>query len=433
MIAGPPAKRSFRSYARRFTAGGILRERDFRLLWLGQSVSILGDQFYLVALPWLVLYLTGSALALGSVLLTATLARVAFQLLGGAISDMVSQRKMMVVSSAVRAVVCAVLSALVLSHQIRLWHLFIIVAVFGMADAFFSPALKAFIPAVVAKENLVAGNSLLNGSSLLAMFIGPSLAGLFIAMVGTGGAFIVDTGSFVFVMICLLLMRGHAPSVSDPDQIIKKTTSPGSHLFRSIWEGLSYTWREPTLRALLIITAVVEFAFAGPFTVGLAALANIKFAGGATAFGAMLSALGAGLVIGTLAVNSLHKRFSFERTILWLTTGLGIGLTLLGLVPNVIWACALMVLIGTIAGYTQVLVSTWLQTKSEPQMRGRVMSVVMLSAYGLTPLSFVLTGALTQHISVSFMFLVTGILLVIALAFCRFPVTPSEAQRATGL
>jgi MFS family permease len=427
MIVGMPAKPSRSSYVPRFTAARMLRERDFRLLWLGQSVSILGDQFYLVALPWLVLYLTGSALTLGSVLLTATLARVAFQLLGGAISDMVSQRKMMIASSAARAIVCAVLSALVLSHQIRLWHLFIIVAVFGMADAFFSPALKAFIPVVVAKENLVAGNSLLNGSSLLAMFIGPSLAGLFIVVVGTGGAFAVDTGSFVFVMVCLLLMKGHAASGTDQVEITKKRTT-GSHLFRSITEGIGYTWSEPTLRALIIITAAVEFAFAGPFTVGLAALANIKFAGGATAFGAMLSSLGAGLVTGTIVVNSFHKRFSFERSIIWLTTGLGIGLTLLGLVPNVIWACALMVLIGIIAGYIQVLVSTWLQTKSEPQMRGRVMSVVMLSAYGLTPLSFVLTGALTQHFSVSFMFFVTGILLLIALAFCRFPAPTPEAQ-----
>lgn len=428
MIAETPAKRSLGSYARRFSAGRMLAARDFRLLWLGQTVSILGDQFYLVALPWLVLYLTGSALALGSVLLTATLARVTFQLLGGAISDMVSQRKMMIASSAIRAVVCGVLSTLVLSHQIRFWHLFIIVAVFGMADAFFSPALKAFIPVIIAKKDLVAGNSLLNSSTLLAMFLGPSLAGLVIALMGTGGAFSIDTGSFIFVMTCLLLMK--TPSVSDSEQTAIKKSST-RFLFRSIWEGLSYTWRDPTLRALIIITAACEFAFAGPFTVGLAALANIKFAGGATAFGAMLSALGGGLVIGTLIVSSLHARFSFERSIRWLATGLGIGLTLLGVVPNVVWACVLMVFIGMTSGYIQVLVATWLQTKSDPKMRGRVMSVVMLSAYGLTPLSFVLTGALTQHFSVSFMFLVTGILLVIALAFCRFPVVTAEAQPAS--
>ncbi len=419
MISGPPEKRSIVASLRRLTAWQMLARRDFRLLWLGQSVSILGDQFYLVALPWLVLHLTGSSLALGSVLLTATAMRVAFQLVGGAISDMFSQRKMMIASSLVRAVVCGVLTALVMSDRIRLWHLFVIVAVFGMADAFFLPALKAFIPGVIPKESLVVGNSLLNTSSLLAMFLGPSLAGIFIAMVGTGSAFAFDTASFLFVALCLLMMRSKSTSESAPEQIVAKANSRRAHLLSSIGEGLRYTYYEPTLRALLTITAVVEFAFAGPFTVGLAALANVKFAGGAAAFGALLSSLGGGLLVGTLVVGATHRRFSFGKTILWLTTGLGFGLTLLGVVPNVFWACALMAVMGMIAGYTQVLMATWLQSKSDPNLRGRVMSVVMLSAYGLTPLSYMLTGALTQ-ISVSFMFITTGLLLLVALAICAF-------------
>jgi MFS family permease len=419
MVTGTPVKRSIGSYARDLTAWQMLARRDFRLLWLGQSVSILGDQFYLVALPWLVLYLTGSGLALGSILLTATIMRVAFQLVGGAISDMVSQRKMMIASSLVRAIVCAILTALVLLDKIHLWHLFIIVAIFGMADAFFTPALKAFIPGIIPKENLVAGNSLLSTSSLLAMFLGPSLAGVLIAVVGTGGAFAFDTASFVFVAGCLLLMRTPPSSDAAPEKIIAKTNAYRAQLLTSIGEGLRYTYYEPTLRALITITAVVEFAFAGPFTVGLASLANIKFAGGAAAFGAMLSSLGGGLLVGTLVVGVTRAKYSFGKTILWLTTGLGVGLTLLGLVPNVIWACVLMAVIGIIAGYTQVLMASWLQAKSDPQLRGRVMSVVMLSAYGLTPLSYMLTGALTQ-ISVSFMFIVTGTVLLIALALCAF-------------
>ena len=414
MTNSEPAKSSIRS----LTAWRMLAGKDFRLLWMGQSVSILGDQFYLVALPWLVLYLTGSALALGTVLLTATITRVVFQLVGGASSDLISPRRMMIVSSAVRAVVCAVLSSLVLTNKISLWHLFIIVAIFGMADAFFAPALKALIPTVVAGDKLVAGNSVLNGSSLLAMFIGPSLAGLLITFVGTGGAFVIDTVSFVFVTICLLFMTSPKRPLEETDSGLR-TGRGKNQLFASIMEGIRYTWYEPTLRGLLIITAVVEFAFAGPFTVGLATLANVKFAGGAAAFGAMLSAMGGGLLVGTLIVGATHARFSFGKTILWLTTALGFGLTLLGLVPNVIWACVLMALIGMIAGYTQVLMATWLQTKSDPRMRGRVMSVVMLSAYGLTPLSYMLTGALTQ-ISISFMFMVTGGLLLIALALCAF-------------
>ncbi|MGI9067467.1 MAG: MFS transporter [Pyrinomonadaceae bacterium] len=419
MTTDPPVKRSIRSYARGLTAWQMLARRDFRLLWLGQSVSILGDQFYLVALPWLVLRLTGSSLALGSILLTHTIMRAAFQLVGGAISDMFSQRKMMIASSVVRATICAILTALVVLNKIHLWHLFIIVAVFGMADAFFTPALKAFIPGIIPKESLVAGNSLLNTSSLLAMFLGPSLAGVLIAVMGTGGAFAFDTASFVFVAGCLLLMRSQPSSDAAPEQIIAKANVGRAQLLTSIREGLRYTYYEPTLRALITITAVVEFAFAGPFTVGLASLANVKFAGGATAFGAMLSSLGGGLLVGTLMVGATHTKYSFGKTILWLTTGLGFGLTLLGLVPNVIWACVLMAVIGIISGHVQVLVASWLQTKSDPLLRGRVMSVVMLGAFGLTPLSYVLTGALTQ-ISVSFMFIVTGLFLLVALAFCAF-------------
>ena len=419
MIEDAPVKRSMGTFARRFTAWQLLSIRDFRLLWLGQSVSILGDQFYLVALPWLVLHLTGSGLTLGTILLVATLTRVAFQLVGGATSDMISQRKMMIASSLLRAGVCSVLTVLVVTDKIHLWHLFIIVAVFGMADAFFTPALKSFIPAIIDNQNLVPGNSLLNTSSLLAMFLGPSLAGLVIAGVGTGGAFALDTVSFIFVASCLLLMRNRSFSVSaqDADETTEKPNGGKLPLFASIEEGLRYTYREPTLRALITITAVVEFAFAGPFTVGLASLANTKFAGGPAAFGAMLSAMGGGLLVGTFIVGAFHGRHSFGKTILWLTTFLGFGLAFLGLAPNVIWACVLMALIGLVAGYVQVLVASWLQIKSDPQMRGRVMSVVMLSAYGLTPLSYVLTGALVQ-ISVSFMFVVTGSLLLVALGLC---------------
>jgi MFS family permease len=118
-------------------------------------------------------------------------------------------------------------------------------------------------------------------------------------------------------------------------------------------------------------------------------------------------------------VGATHFKFNFGKSILLLTTALGIGLALMGVVPNVIWACVLMAVMGMAAGYLQVLMQSWLQTKSNPQMRGRVMSVVMLSAYGLTPLSYVVTGALTQ-ISISFMFRVTGLVLLLTLGFCAF-------------
>ncbi len=234
---------------------------------------MLGDQFYLVALPWLVLQMTGSGLAVGTIMMAATIPRMVFLLVGGAVSDWLSPHKLMVASNAFRSLVCAILTALVLLKAVSLWQLFVLAAAFGTLDAFFAPALKSFIPALLDDETLVAGNSLLQGSNMLAKFIGPSLAGFIIAVAGTAMAFALDTVSFIFVTACLLLMRTKrvTPGSAEP----KRTK-----LFASILEGLRYTLREPAIRSLIILLGVIEFAFAGPLTVGLAALANSRFAGG---------------------------------------------------------------------------------------------------------------------------------------------------------
>ncbi|MDT5293949.1 MAG: hypothetical protein QOJ76_829 [Acidobacteriota bacterium] len=419
MVADASPINSFARRLRRSAAWGTLAGRDFRLLWMGQGVSILGDQFYLVALPWLVLSLTGSSLVLGAVMLTATVPRVAFQLVGGATSDRVSPHKLMLASSVFRALVCGALTALVLAGATRLWHLYLIAAAFGTADAFFSPAFKSFIPSVIEREKLVAGNALLHGTGTMAKFVGPSLAGVLIAFIGLGGAFAADTASFVFVAACLLLI-GRARAAGDAAQAAGGGAAPKPNLLASIREGLRYTLTEPTLRSLIIIVSAVEFAFAGPFTVGLASLADIKFASGPTAYGAMLSTLGGGLLLGTLMAGAAHNpQRGIKSTIVPLTCLMSVGLALIGLMPNVVWACVLLALMGVIAGYLQILIAAWLQSMSAPQMLGRVMSVAMLCAYGLTPLSYVLTGALT-NIGVSFMFIVTGLLLLVALAACAF-------------
>lgn len=428
MVANATALHSFARRVRGSAAWGTLAGRDFRLLWLGQSVSIFGDQFYLVALPWLVLSLTGSSLVLGAVMLTATVPRVAFQLVGGATSDRVSPRKLMLASSLFRALVCGVLTALVLAGGTRLWHLYVIAAAFGTADAFFAPAYRSFIPSVIEKERLVAGNALLNGTTMLTKFAGPSLAGVLIPVVGMGAAFGLDTASFLFVAACLLLIGGGraATSAAPPQTAAKR---PG--MFASIREGMRYTLGEPTLRGLIIIIAAVEFAFAGPFTVGLASLIDLKFSGGPAAYGTMLTVLGGGLLLGTLAAGALGARLSIKGTVIPLTCAMGVGLALMGVVPGVVWACVLLALVGVAAGYLQIVVATWLQTSSAPHMLGRVMSVALLCGLGLTPLSYLLTGALIK-VGVSFMFVATGVLLLVALASCVLGLKGplNEPQRA---
>ena len=413
---------------RRFAAWRSLAQRDFRLLWIGQSISYFGDQFYLVALPWLILQLTGSSLKLGAILLAATIPRVAFQLVGGAISDQVPPHKLMLVSNVLRGVVCAILTALVLLGALQLWHLFVLAAAFGTVDAFFYPALRSFIPNIVQTDQLAPANALLQGSNVLVKFMGPSLAGLVIAAASISLAFGFDTVSFFIAALCLLLMKrksaamaGSAttPSMASSAEVSRGVdrTSTAKNLMTSIREGLRYTLRDPVIRSLIIMVAVVEFSFAGPFTVGLASLANQKFAGGSTTFGLLLSALGGGLLLGTMLAGGLRTSARLGTILIPMSVALSVLLLILGLVANVYLACLLTATMGAIGGYLQVLIAVWLQTKPEPQMRGRVFSVVLLCGYGFTPLSYVIAGALTQ-ISVSFMFIATAAFLLVVTVFC---------------
>ena len=408
MVASSSTIRSLAGRARNLSGWRPLALRDFRLLFIGQAISLIGDQFYLVALTWLVLQMTGSMLMVGTIMMAATIPRMVFLLVGGAVSDWLSPHKLMVASNVFRSVVCAILTALVLLKTVSLWQLFVLAAAFGTLDAFFSPALKSFIPALLDDDTLIAGNALLQGSNMLAKFIGPSLAGFIVAAAGTAAAFGLDTVSFIFVTACLLLMRTKRLALGSGGLDLPKKTN----LLTSIREGLHYTLREPAIRSLIIILSVIEFAFAGPLTVGLVALADSRFAGGSKAFGIMLSTLGGGFLLGTAIANWFKRsRIGFATFVGgFVLAGL---LVLLGVAPNLFWACVLLAIAATIGGCLQVLNAVWFQTRSDPKMLGRVMSVVMFFGLGLTPFSYVIAGALLK-ISPALMFAANGLFLLAA-------------------
>src|SRR5260221_4165975 len=138
---------------------GPLSVRNFRLLWIGESISLLGDQFYLIALPWLVLQLTGSALVLGTVMALAGIPRALFMLVGGAFVDRFSPRAVMLASNVARLVLVGLLSALVLTNNVQLDMLYGFALAFGLADAFYFPAQTAIVPQLLPEEQLQAGNT----------------------------------------------------------------------------------------------------------------------------------------------------------------------------------------------------------------------------------------------------------------------------------
>src|SRR5262245_3866669 len=148
-----------------------LSVRNFRLLWIGEGISLLGDTFYLIALPWLVLQLTGSALALGTILVLASIPCAVFTLVGGALVDRYSPRSVMIWSNVARFVLVALLSALVLNNATQMWMLYALAFAFGLADAFYFPAQIAIVPQVLSEDQLQAGNTFVQGTAQLSLFL----------------------------------------------------------------------------------------------------------------------------------------------------------------------------------------------------------------------------------------------------------------------
>ena len=190
----------------------VLQQRNFVLLWAGQSTSLLGDQFYLVAAPWLVLKITGDPLALGTVLAAGAIPRAAMMLIGGAVSDRFSARKIMLASDLIRLVLILGLLFLVFSGLIQLWMLYFLSVLFGIVSGFFIPASNSIIPGILPGEDLQAGNSIFQGSSQLVSFIGPALAGVVIGsfageMRGIATAFGIDALTFVVSIATLWFMQ----------------------------------------------------------------------------------------------------------------------------------------------------------------------------------------------------------------------------------
>src|SRR5260370_8698432 len=176
----------------------------YRKLWAAPTLSLFGDFFSYIALAWLVLQLTGSALALGTVLVVQAVPRAVLMTVGGALADRLSPRLTMLGSMGLRAVFVAPLSVLVLAGRVQMWEVYGIAVVFGIVDAFFMPARQSILPKVVADHELEPGNAVLNVTAQISVILGPFLAGVILAGLGIGWAFAGDAAFFALGFLLIL-------------------------------------------------------------------------------------------------------------------------------------------------------------------------------------------------------------------------------------
>ncbi len=394
-----------------------LSVRNFRLLWIGESISLLGDQFYMIALPWLVLQLTGSALALGSVMALAAIPRALFMLIGGAVVDHVSPRSVMIASNFARLVLVALLSVLVLTNNIQIELMYGFALAFGLADAFYFPAQTAIVPQLLAEDQLQAGNTFVQGTAQLSGLLGPVLAGVLIALLGhsaaadnapttqgIGIAFGIDTLSFIASLLCLILMRIPAATRKASDQ---------QNIITSIKAGFAYLWSQSILRIFFLLIIAMNFLVLGPIIVGIPVLANTRLAEGAAAFGIIMSAFGGGALLGIILSNVVPlKPQHMGTSMLLIISLLGFGIALMPLLPSTALTAILTLVMGMANGYTTIALFTWMQKRIPQELMGRVMSLILFSSVGLAPFSNALAGVILQ-INLNLLFVGGGLLMAL--------------------
>ena len=378
----------------------LLASGPFRNLWVAATLSLFGDFFSYIAIAWLVLQLTGSSLALGSVLVAQAVPRGLLMLVGGALADRLSPRLTMLGSMGLRAVFVAPLAAVVIAGRAQMWEVYGISVVFGIVDAFFMPARTSILPKIVADQELEPGNAVLNVTGQAAVILGPVLGGVTVAALGTGWAFAADAACFAIGFVFVLWLPAAARAASGDEH-------PDGGMAGQILAGFRYAWGDIGIRVSLIVIAVVDFAANGALGVGLPTLARGRFSAGATGFGILLAAWGVGATAGALGSGLVPPPKRFGWLLAAVCAWIGVGIGVVGILPSLAPAALAMGISGIATGAVNTYGLSWLQRRTDPAMQGRVMSLVMLASMGLTPVAYAASGAIAD-INPTLLFLVAG-------------------------
>lgn len=381
----------------------VLGMPSFRLLWAGQGISLLGDQFYLIALPWLVLQLTGDPLALGTVFAAIGIPRALFMLVGGAFTDRITPRRVMIFADLGRAGLAAALAVLVGTQTLPLEGLYLFAGAFGVAAGLFLPASSAIVPAILDDRDLPAGNMLVQGTAQLAAVVGPLLAGTVIGLGGRatpGGlalAIAVDAATFV-VSLCTLWRMPTAGGVPSPGLAAHAAARnrPSLATITAIREGLAYAGRDPLLRTVLATAAVLNLVSAGPLAVGIPILVARTVPEGVAALGLLMAIGSAGILTGAVLAGALPPPAHLARRVPGVLTLLAGAFAGLGLGAGLPAISLALFGVGLAVGYLTLLLTTWVQQHTPHRLMGRMMSVLLFVNLAGNPISQVVASGVVR-------------------------------------
>jgi MFS family permease len=399
----------------------VLREeRQFRLLFLGQALSVVGDRMTQVVLPFAVLSIGGSVADVGLVAAAGFFPFIVLGIIGGVIADRVERRRILIASDAVRLASQAVAGILLVSGHAEVWHLAVLTAVFGAADSFFSPAFSGLMPLTLSEPHYLQPANALRGLSFsTGSIVGPALGGILVATLGEGGALLVDAGTFGVSIVCLLALRPRVVERGDPE--------PFAADLRGGWrEVRRRSWVWSFLLAMIVYHVIVL-----PSIYVLGPVLMKEELNGATSWAIITVAFGLGSIVADVFLLRWQPRFALRAAAIALIFAscqaviIGSGLPILAIAAVEFFAA-----IGVSTFFT--LWETSLQEHIPERSLSRVSSYDYAASAGMMPIGMIVAGPVAEAVGIHETLAGMSVIGVLAALGCLMVRSVRDLPRGAG-
>lgn len=385
-----------------------LRHRNFRLFYIGQLVSLSGTWMQGLAQAWLIYRLTNSGFMLGVASAASLLPSLVFGLYGGVLADRFSRRGLLIGAQVLAMVQAFALAALTLSGAVQAWHILLLAFLLGIVQAIELPARHSFVAGLVPRADLANAIALNSGLFHASRLIGPAIAGVLVALIGEGWVFFINGFTFIAVLAGLYAIRLPQPAEA------RAPTAHGLHA------GLSYARGHAPIRAALSMVAAVSL-FGSAAAVLLPVFAVDVFGVGAQRLGVLMSAIGAGALIGAFTLAGRRDPAGLERVIARAGVATGVLLVLFAAMPGFLTALPFLAAIGFCITSVMASSNAFIQLAVPDNLRGRVMSLFSIALHGMMPLGSLAVGAGADVIGAPLTVAISGLVLAFAAFYLGRP------------
>lgn len=365
-----------------------LKHRNYRLFFTGQTISMIGTWMQMVAMSWLVYRLTGSTWLLGVVGFASHIPTFLLAPFAGVLADRWNRRRLLLCTQTLAMLQASALAWFVLTGTIQIWQIMVLALLLGIINAFDMPVRQSFVIELVENREDM-GNAIALNSSMItsARLIGPSAAGVLIAFIGEGGCFIINSVSYLAVIIAIASMRLKP----------QKARGEERHVLLELREGFRYAYGFAPIRSILLLMMLVSFA-GMPYIVLMPVFARNVLHGGAHTFGFLMAASGLGALASTISLASRRSVLGLGRVIAIAAGLFGTGVASFAFSRDMAFSMLFLILAGF--GSMTIIASsnTILQTIVDDDKRGRVMSFFTMSFMGTTPFGNLVAGMVADRI-----------------------------------